>query len=217
MKLTDKKPLTTALKQHSEQKKLSSEQLEKLMSMQQQAQGPTTAATLDTGNKFYQINSAIISFLRRPVPLYSLASALMLVIIINLIPTPASAPSIIEEIAGHHQEQSHISINSSSLADIGSQLNRLSFKLITSSKLSAEVWQFLGGSYCSINGELAAQLKLKNLQDNQVYTFYQAEYPAALERHSANEISMINAQGTRVSIWKEKGLLLGLAGTETAQ
>ena len=71
-------------------------------------------------------------------------------------------------------------------------------------------WQFLGGRYCSINGKLAALLKVKNLKDNNTYTFYQAANDAKLEKLNEDSMSDI-IDGVDVSIWNEKGLLLGLA------
>lgn len=79
----------------------------------------------------------------------------------------------------------------SSALDRQQRLEKLSFKLIASNKLSLDIWWFLGGSYCSIKGGFTAELTLD----------------------ATEALSSTNAQGTQVSIWKEGGLLLGLAKT----
>lgn len=75
----------------------------------------------------------------------------------------------------------------SSALDRQQRLEKLSFKLIASSKFSLDIWWFLGGSYCSINGGLTAELTLD----------------------ATEELSSTNAQGTQVSIWKEADYCLG--------
>ena len=105
-----------------------------------------------------------------------------------------------------------MSVASNSLDEIGAYLDKLSFPIIAPSALSKPNWQFLGGRYCSINGKLAAQLKIKNTEDNRIYTLYQAateggERPMQLARTTQT------IDGIGVSIWREKGLLLGLASS----
>jgi len=131
--------------------------------------------------------------------------------VVSLIPMPISGPSIVNEIAGHHEQPSEISVYTSSFDELEQQLTNLSFKLITSSKLGKDMWQLIGGSYCSINGELAAQLKVRNIESNQIYTFYQAKYPEGLTLEQSHTKNIINNQGTAVTLWQEGGLLLGIA------
>lgn len=210
--------LKSALKKHYQQKTLSEDKLDKLLALQQES-SVVPHTTLDStlcnqaqNNRSWmqRIREYLQSRFNFKAPIYALASLALCALIITLMPMPVSGPSILAEIAGHHQQPSSINIKSSSISEIGNQLSKLSFALIHSSKLSSDVWEFLGGSYCSINGELAAQLKVLNREDNKIYTFYQAEYPDELMLDAAIN-SITNEQGVEVSIWKEEGLLLGLA------
>lgn len=210
--------LKSALKKHYQQKTLSEDKLDKLLALQQES-SVVPHTTLDStlcnqaqNNRSWiqRIKEYLQSRFNFKAPSYALASLALCALIITLMPMPVSGPSILAEIAGHHQQPSSINIKSSSISEIGNQLSKLSFALIHSSKLSSDVWEFLGGSYCSINGELAAQLKVLNREDNKIYTFYQAEYPDELMLDAAIS-SITNEQGVEVSIWKEEGLLLGLA------
>jgi hypothetical protein len=212
--------LKSALKKHYQQKTLSEDKLDKLLALQQESTlEPLATSDLDsdlscgpqTKRSWMQhTKDSFLSYFNFKAPVYALASISLFALIITLMPMPVSGPSILAEIASHHQQPSSINIKSSSISEIGNQLSKLSFALIHSSKLSSDVWEFLGGSYCSINGELAAQLKVLNREDNKIYTFYQAEYPDELMLDAAIN-SITNEQGVEVSIWKEEGLLLGLA------
>lgn len=214
--------LKSALKKHYQQKTLSEDKLDKLLALQQEsALEPLATSDLDSDRSYspqakrswmQRAKGSFLSCFNFKAPVYALASVSLFALIITLMPMPVSGPSILAEIASHHQQPSSINIKSSSISEIGNQLSKLSFALIHSSKLSSDVWEFLGGSYCSINGELSAQLKVFNREENKIYTFYQAEYPDELMLDAAIS-SITNEQGTEVSIWKEEGLLLGLAHT----
>ncbi|MGK0271722.1 MAG: hypothetical protein ACI88H_002388 [Cocleimonas sp.] len=117
---------------------------------------------------------------------------------------------IMNEIVYNHKQDMPIEIASDSLTDIGEYLNKLGFSIILPSALAKPNWKFLGGRYCSINGKLAAQLKIKNMKDNNTYTFYQASVGNDLKKSGVDSMSD-TIDGVGVSIWQEKGLLLGLA------
>lgn len=118
---------------------------------------------------------------------------------------------IMSEIVYNHNQDMPIEIASSSLTDISEYLNKLSFSIVLPSALSEPNWQLLGGRYCSINGKLAAQLKVKNLKDNTISTFYQAAIDKDDLDKSGNVSKSDMIDGVGVSIWREQGLLQGLA------
>ncbi len=122
---------------------------------------------------------------------------------------------IMSEIVYNHNQDMPIEISSSSLTEISDYLSKLSFSIVLPNALSEPNWQLLGGRYCSINGKLAAQLKVKNLKDNSISTFYQAAVDK--DFHKSNKASMSDTiDGVGVSIWREHGLLLGLAREKSA-
>lgn len=114
--------------------------------------------------------------------------------------------SISQEIAYNHNSQMPMEVVSHSLVDIQKYLHRLGFKLVDSHRLPSGGWQLLGGRYCSIDGKIAAQLKIKNLTSGKVYTYYQANLDSALGKPQ-----VFSVDGVDVELWQEKGLVLGLA------
>jgi len=68
----------------------------------------------------------------------------------------------------------------------------------------------LGGRYCSIQGRLAAQIKLED-EAGRVLTLYQTRFSEAFEGISEQRCEL---DGIQVRIWREGGLLFGLAGSE---
>lgn len=199
MKQPNIKTLDKALQTHYDSKSLSSNQLDNLMAMQ-----VTTDDSL--------LTRFLSDFRGYRYAFYSTACLLFLTLIISfsLLNRPPLTERIMQEIAYNHQQEMPIEIASNSLINIGEYLNKLEFPLISSNTLNHQKWQLLGGRYCSINGKLAAQLKVKNLQDNKTYTLYQAAIGSDITKVlGADKEQAI--EGINVSIWQEKGLLLGLA------
>jgi hypothetical protein len=92
---------------------------------------------------------------------------------------------------------------------VQNHLNKLGFKLVSSAKIDSKDWKLIGGRYCNINGKIAAQLKVHNAKTDSEYTFYQAKLSTDdIENITDNEI---NIDGVKVKLWREKGLLMGLA------
>ncbi|MGB1311228.1 MAG: hypothetical protein ACPG47_08450 [Leucothrix sp.] len=198
MSQRNSKPIDEALKKHYASKSLSDRQLEQLMGMQE-------ALATEPANKAFQ---------NYRYAFYAAACSLFvcLVVTFSLINQAPLSQRVMDEIAYNHQQNMPIEVASSSLEDIRRYLNKLNFPIISPSALSRSNWAFLGGRYCSINGKLAAQLKIKNLTDNKVYTLYQAATEAGLEASGKTRLTdMIDGVG--VSIWRERGLLLGLASS----
>ena len=215
------KPIDKALKEHYASKSLSDCQLDQLMAMQADA-----SASSDTDKAIQENNTAKATAkagLSRFLPdfsgyryaFYATACALMFVclaVTFTLINQPPLSQRIMDEIAYNHKQDMPIEVASNSLDDIRKYLNKLSFPIISPTSLTLPNWQFLGGRYCSIDGKLAAQLKIKNLADNNVYTLYQASTEAGVDQ--LNDLRLTDMiDGVGVSIWREKGLLLGLASS----
>ncbi|MBT3980842.1 MAG: hypothetical protein HOE90_05770 [Bacteriovoracaceae bacterium] len=115
---------------------------------------------------------------------------------------------IVDEIVYNHGKNLSVEISSSDLIKIGKALPKLDFTLAQSSRLPPGKWKVLGARYCSIQGKIAAQLKLENISNGHVYTLYQT--------HLTKEMKGIDhkdqVSGASVQLWTEKGLLMGLVG-----
>ena len=121
------------------------------------------------------------------------ATAAMLIVCfavtLSLINQAPLTERIMDEIAYNHKQDMPIEVASNSLDDIRSYLDKLSFPIISSSALGKSNWEFLGGRYCSINGKLAAQLKIKNTKDNSIHTLYQAASEGGIEKKGAARLT----------------------------
>ena len=223
MKKSTIKPIDEALKEHYASKALSENQLDQLLSIQRvdatskqqaEAEAESTIHVSETITKT-GLSRFLPDFKANHYALYETACLLFacLALVLSLINQAPLSERIMDEIAYNHKQDMPIEVASSSLSDIGRYLNKLSFPIITPSAFGKTNWQFLGGRYCSINGKLAAQLKVKNLADNNIYTLYQAASESGLDLsgNAARVTQMIDGVG--VSIWREKGLLLGLASS----
>ncbi|MDD1795082.1 hypothetical protein L4D06_23845 [Enterovibrio makurazakiensis] len=117
--------------------------------------------------------------------------------------------AISAEIAYNHNSQMQMEILSNSFVDIDSYLNRLDFALITPKQLPVDKWTLLGARYCSIDGKIAAQFQVEDLDTKRIYTFYQAKLPQGVDANLNNVV--IDIDGVSVALWEENGLLMGLA------
>lgn len=212
-------PLNTALKDHYSAKSLSPRQSDHLLAMQAEAlqeQESTKTANLKQDDS---IRSRFRRFLTASnnyrYAFHATAALLLLslIFIFSSVTRPPLSQRIMDEIAYNHQQKMPIEIASASLDDVRQYLDKLDFPIIASSSLDKPNWELLGGRYCSINGKIAAQLKIKNLADNNVYTMYQASIGGSLDKVVNSSPSTQVIDGVDVSIWREKGLLLGLASS----
>ena len=225
-------PLDVALKAHYQSKSLSPEQSDRLLALQTtfvQQQQESAAAKVSTRTNEPAAEGFISRIIRFISPAkvgsgsyryaFHLAAALLCVILLAFtfkLPNhsgPSLSQRIMDEIAYNHLQKMPIEVASASLDDIRSYLDKLTFPLISPSALEQPNWQLLGGRYCSINGRIAAQLKVKNLTDDNVYTLYQATIDGQLESIVGDAPTTKMIDGVGVSIWQEKGLLLGLASS----
>lgn len=115
-----------------------------------------------------------------------------------------------EEIAYHHNKQMSSEYKASSIKGLKKHLTKLDFSLADSELLPESEWEVLGARYCSLQGRLAAQIKIRNTREGEIYTLYQMDLPDNLDSKFTPFDEFHD--GVRVRIWSEKGLLFGLAG-----
>ena len=142
----------------------------------------------------------------------SIAAALLILTFIFI--KPASQPTymdrLITEIAYNHNKNLDIEIDSNSIAEIRKYLSKLDFALIDSERLPYNTWNLIGGRYCSLQGQFAAQLKMQNKQTLKNFTVYQIKKPSNIT--DVSRYSEVFSNGVKVNLWLERGLLLALAG-----
>lgn len=219
------KPMDEALKTHYAEKTLSEDQLDHLMAMQaeleslpDEAEPQMSKAASVTTSPFVKIRSKLVELLpdfgHNRYAFYAATCVLLtgLILSLSLFNQTSLTERVIDEIAYNHRQEMPVEVAANTMPAIGQYLDRLSFSLISPRALTDNGWQILGGRYCSINGKLAAQLKVKNIAEDKVYTLYQASAEGDLVQTGISMKSGM-VDGVDVSIWQEQGLLLGLASS----
>jgi len=219
-----KQTLKQGVSSHYRDKKLSETQLEKLQQLQAEADKATKQAKYSWFESSRQWVSKLLDYfyrgdkatsLKLSWSISALAVAFVLVIGIKASLLPSLDEKVVREIAYNHNKQAAMEIKSAALADIGNYLNKLDFSLINSERFSSPEWQLLGGRYCSIQGHLAAQLRIRNNETGKEMTLYQTQLPKQSPAISDGHLGY--DAGVKVELWSEKGLVLGLAQSEIAQ
>ena len=122
----------------------------------------------------------------------------------------ALAGSILREIALNHSKNLTVEFSADGYPGLREQMGKLDFSLRPPRRLSGGGFQMLGGRYCSIQGRLAAQIKLED-EAGRVLTLYQTDFSEDFEGLSEQRREL---DGIQIRIWREGGLLFGLAGSE---
>ncbi len=188
-----------ACRDHYEKQSLSSEQLDKLKNLQNNPQQEQQSLFAVTKNKPYRYFAA--------------AAAIFIVVFASwtFIGYQNNLPAkVATEIAYNHSKRMELEVVTNQLVSVKTYLSELDFNLIKSDKSKQSGWELLGGRYCSIQGKLAAQLRVKQDSSSDYQTFYQAIIPDGFELPNNSYSTWV--EGTFVELWIEDGVLLGLAG-----
>ena len=124
------------------------------------------------------------------------------------------------EVSKNHLKLKPLEIHSNQLANLNNYFTQLDFKLVPTRIMSDPNWELLGARYCSIQGNTAAQLRLKNKQTGNIETLYQAPYYKKQFSHvpvlENGQLPLQEyAKGIGVNIWVEKGVLFALTDSDT--
>jgi len=85
---------------------------------------------------------------------------------------------------------------------------KLDFALFEPAAVKDRHLELVGGRYCTMSGCIAVQLKL-NCPKGREYTLYVVRLEGPLDRVPNSRMEI---DGVAVQLWKERGVLLGLAG-----
>lgn len=114
---------------------------------------------------------------------------------------------VAEEIALNHGKQLAVEFTATSYRELARRMDKLDFDLRASPDARVARLGVLGARYCSIQGGLAAQVKLREA-GGQVLTMYQTALTDELGSVPAGEQIV---DGVRIRLWREGDRLLGLA------
>lgn len=119
----------------------------------------------------------------------------------------ASLRGVAAEIALNHNKQLEPEIRTNDYGAIKPGMPKLDFNPAAPDAVLAMDAELVGARYCSIGRDIAAQLRLEG-DANETMTLYQlrgSDAPRDLET------SRFDIDGVRVTLWREDGLLMGLA------
>lgn len=128
--------------------------------------------------------------------------------------TAELAGEIADEVALNHLKQRPLEVRGTDVATMQSYFDELDFRLVQTSLLTSVRNRMLGGRYCSIQGVMAAQLRLRD-DAGRIKTLYQVPYDAsrfgAIPNVAAGAPPTVTqVRGLTVELWVEKGLLFAL-------
>ena len=114
---------------------------------------------------------------------------------------------VLAEIAMNHKKHLSVEVSASDFEAVGRALDRLDFPLRSPARLAPGL-ELLGGRYCSIQGRLAAQLKLRDQESGAVRTLYAAELTPELA--GVPRITAVY-EGVEITLWAEDQVFFGYA------
>ncbi len=123
-----------------------------------------------------------------------------------------SSQAIAQEVVVNHTNAKTLEIESGQLTQLKKHFHQLSFVLKPFNQVDLSKWEVLGGRYCSLQGNKAAQIRLKHKESGRIETLYQAPYQnsnlqkLALENQPITKIS----NNIQVSMWVNEGVLFSM-------
>jgi hypothetical protein len=120
-----------------------------------------------------------------------------------------AAAEVAREIARNHEKQLDPEFVSASYAEIRARMPRLDFDVAEPRGPRMKGLRLVGARYCSLRGYIAAQLRLVG-EEGRLHTLYEVRDGPAFDDIDP---ARIEVGGVAVDIWREGGLVLGLAAT----
>lgn len=119
---------------------------------------------------------------------------------------------IAEEVSINHLKMKPVEVSSNSINDVRAYFSQLDFSLSQSRFVEDNHLQLIGGRYCSIQGESAAQLRMRDKKTGNIQIVYQAPYNKKLFRElpklkEGSKPVRHFVNGIGVDVWVEKGIL----------
>ncbi|MCF6338116.1 MAG: hypothetical protein L3J84_09225 [Gammaproteobacteria bacterium] len=198
MNTQDNDKLGASLKDYYHRKSLSADSVERLLA---QAKTEKSATSLTT-----------IGFRRPLVGLAWVASLFVLVMGAQFFYHQQSHQNnltalVLEEIAMNHNKKLDAEYMEMEPEALRMAMQRLDFPLNLPADIQRD-FQLVGGRYCSIQGGLAAQLKVRNRATETVSTLY---VTALTEKLARIEEQQVLQGSVDIQLWQQQGRFFGLA------
>jgi len=194
------KPLKQSVRDHLDLYSLSEEQLNKLEFLAEQNK-PVTKRSVSVYP--FAVAGAVAAFL------------LVFFLTPYLQDQSGIQQKIAMEVVANHIKLKPLEIETSSIEGIRSYFKKLDFVPVNSQLVNQLGLELVGGRYCSLQGNVAAQLRVRKPGTNAVQTLYQTEYRKDVFENmptleEGDKPVDIHVKGVKVKIWVERGLLFAL-------
>ena len=114
---------------------------------------------------------------------------------------------VAQEIALNHNKQLTLDFNEVKYSRLNKLMHKLDFQITESQHINLAGLEVVGARYCSIQGNIAAQIRLRD-DAGKVYTLYQTKLTDLLKKSPANIQSVDQID---VKQWQENNVFFGLA------
>ena len=121
------------------------------------------------------------------------------------------ADRVVAEVAMNHRKDLAVEVETSDYELLGTALDKLPFEIAPPAAEQALGYELVGGRYCSIQAQLAAQLKIRHSRTGRLATLYVTELSPELASLPGQQLS---ADEITVDLWAQGGLLFALAHGE---
>ena len=122
----------------------------------------------------------------------------------------ALAGAIAGEISLNHLKNLSVEFAAGRYAELAGRMDKLDFRVVRPAAGGHRWLRVLGARYCSIQGQIAAQIKLEDAR-GRTLTLYETRFTQALESVGPG---VQRRDGIRIEIWREGDVLFGLASPE---
>lgn len=190
--------LNRSVKNYYEQVQLSDEQFKKLLAME-----------AVSGDSLIEKEDASVTRKLDPkLGLLSLAASLVIAVtLIFILSVENVSERVAREVAMNHNKALEVEYQTDSYEVLSRYMDKLDFSLQVPSDKTFSNFTLVGGRYCSIQGQLAAQVKLTD-PAGKVYTLYQTRSGEHLESISVGRMQLDQVD---IRLWEEQGFLYALA------
>ena len=116
---------------------------------------------------------------------------------------------IVEEIATVHRYSVSVEVEADRYDVLQAKLPQLTFSIIPTQPYLLEQFDLVGGRYCHIHKNMAAQLKVREHRSGMICTLYVTPLTSNLQSVT---LGTMDYEGIMIKLWKDNGRLFGLAG-----
>lgn len=115
-------------------------------------------------------------------------------------------------VAQQHIQPKPLEAKTNQFAALVQHFAMLDFKLIEPvDMLSTGQWELLGGRYCTLLGQDAAQIRLKEVATGKVHSLYQAKLtPSQAAKAPPEGKTYASVDGVRMKFWMDDGVLCAI-------